>query len=189
MEITEHTPTELTLTHRQPQLSVLLLALLGLGIGFGGGYVLRRFQIGALLPESWGVLLAAMLLGATVAGLFLLFFTFDLSRRHPVTCCCLDQATGRLIVERRVVWRLWLPERQTFALDSVTAVSLRQDGRYDYALTLHLAGDQTIPLAVAPPAAQDNARVARVLAAFLDVPLDLHLGFPDPIRYRPHKEI
>ncbi len=188
MEIRQHTPTELTLTNKQPQVWVLLLALLGLVIGFGGGYVLRRFQIGALLPESWAVMLAAMLIGVTATAVLLLFFTFDLSRRCPVVCCRLDQSSGWLLLDRRVAWRLWLPQRQEYPLDRVTAVSLRQDGRTDYALALHLQNDQTILLAIAPTAAQDNARVARILAAFLDVPLDLHLGFPEPIRYRPYKE-
>ncbi|MCB8985554.1 MAG: hypothetical protein H6659_17140 [Ardenticatenaceae bacterium] len=188
MDITHHTPTELTLTYQWPQPWLLLLAILGLVIGFGGGYMLRHFQIGSLLPESWAILLAAMILGTAVTAVFLLFFTVDFSRRHPVACCHLDHKTGLLTVERRVVWRLWLPQRQKFPLDSVTAVSL-QDGRYDYTLALHLAGDQTILLAVAPPHVEDNARVARVLAAFMDVPLDLHLGFPDPIRFRPYKEL
>jgi len=188
LEIAEHTPSELTLTYNRPQPWMLVLALLGLVIGLGGGYLARRWQIGALLPQSWAIMLGAMLIGVTVTAVLLIFLTLDQSRRHAVTLCHLDRSAGHLLVEWRVAWRLWRPQRQTFPLAGVTAVSLQQD-RDDTYLALHLNHEQTITLAAAPPAVNDNGRVARVLAAFLDVPLDLHLGFAEPIRYRPHKEI
>lgn len=188
MEIAEHTQSELTLTNNNPQPWLALLALLGLMVGLGGGYLLRRFQIGELLPESWAIMLAAMLISVTVTAVLLIFFTLDQSRRHAVTRCHLDRNAGQLLVERRVVWRLWQPHLQTYPLAGVTAVSLRQD-RYDAHLALHLNHQQTIILASAPPAVVDNGRIARILAAFLDVPLDLHIGFAQPIRYRPRNEI
>jgi len=188
LEIADHTQSELTLTNDMPQPWMLVLALLALVIGFGGGYLARRWQIGDLLPESWAVLLGAMLIGVMVTAVLLLLLTLDQSRRCPVTQCHLDRNTGQLLIERRVAWRLWWPQWQTFWLDDVTAVSLQRD-RYDAQLALHLQPQHTLTLAITPPQAADNGRVARVLAAFLDVPLDLHLGFPEPIRYRPRKEI
>lgn len=188
MEITEHTQSELTLTYSQQQRWLPLLALLGLVIGLGGGYLSRWLQFGDLLPETWAIMLAAMLIGVTVTAVLLIFFTIDQSRRHPVTVCRLERETGRLAVERRVAWRLWRPQRQAYSLESVTAVSLQQDGRDDQRLALHLEDGRRLTLAIDQPQGSDNARLARVLAAFLDTPLDLHLGYPDPIRFRPHKE-
>lgn len=175
MEISEHNQTALTLTCSAPVSSLALLpvlALIGLVISLGGGYLLRHFDVSSLLPASWTLLLTGISLAAGITSLYLIYLMLEISQRQPVAVCRLDRQEGTLLVVERAAWRLWWPQQQMIPLTEVTAVLLHPYGRHDFRLALALSNGRQLTLRIAPPAQSDAARIARVLAAFLDAPLE-----------------
>jgi hypothetical protein len=175
MEISEHNQTELTLIspdHFSSLALLPILASLGLVISLGGSFLMGQFDLNALLPDSWTLLLTIIILATGGVSLWLIYLMVDISRRRPVSVCRLDRQEGTLLVIGRVAWRLWWPKQQTIPLADITAVLFHPYDRHNFRLALALTGDHQLTLHIAPSARSDTARIARVLAAFLDAPLE-----------------